>query len=796
MQRSLILDPREETCEKGENVATYAHNSVLRSGLPLGGIGAGTLELFPDGTRGAFTGLNNWENPLGQLHNFRSGPFGDYRVANPFAVWVDEDDGCNRRPHAFLLQTVSIGSAPIVEGIKMNGLFPVAELTFDCGNIPLSIRMIAFSPFIPGRDADSGIPAAFFRLIITSKSDHPLRVSVMASAVNCIGSWNVARYNEAYCEGNLAGVIFLKDRPDPLDQREGTIALAARHTADTDTFICDSSPYVKKCFRDLAADDLIVAGWEQFAQSGSLPDGLGPQRLEGEFGEWMGAIAQRQRHSLLPGASAQWDFVYAWHMPNHPNGHQYENKYADAWTVVADAFARFDELYQGTVSWQNSITRHASVPALPEWLMDALINNLYPIVSGSWWVRDGRFALLECPTHHPLLGTLDVHYYGSMPLALLFPDLEKSTMRQFAHYQLADGYIPHDLGRNRLDCPSTGTSAGPRWKDLCSKFVLLVYRNVLYWQDEQFLIEMYPTLVRAMEWQAGADRDGDGLPENEGMDSTFDNWTMSGVTPYTGSLYLAALRAAEECALRMHDQHSAQLFRERFARASCSFDALLWNGTYYRAIARPAQSAGLDDAAGSVGAAGLDGEPRPVRASVSDETDNDCTICQLNGQWYAHMLGLGYLLPPERVKKAVRAMLDLNAAASPFGAVSSVSANGQAAPKDNINHQAGNILPGETYALASLAIFEGFTGQGMDLARKTYANIAGQSGCIWNQPDVISADDGKAYFGDDYERNMSIWSLLPALAQHDQQSASLWQQLLEQAKSFAVGREKNELRKV
>ncbi|HAH97299.1 MAG TPA: hypothetical protein DCL69_10440, partial [Firmicutes bacterium] len=501
-----------------------------------------------------------------------------------------------------------------------------------------------------------------------------------------------------------------------------------------------------------------VAGWDQFSQSGSLPAGLGPQRLEGEFGEWIGAIAQRQRDPLLPGTSTQWEFVYAWHMPNHPNGHQYERKYPDAWAVVEDAFARFDELYQSTVSWQNSLVQHA---ALPDWLADALINNLYPIVSGSWWVRDGRFALLECPTHHPLLGTLDVHYYGSIPLALSFPNLEKSTMRQFAHYQLADGYIPHDLGKNRLDCPSTGTSAGPRWKDLCSKFVLLIYRNVLYWQDEQFLTEMYPTLIRAMEWQASTDQDGDGLPENEGMDSTFDNWIMSGVTPYTGSLYLAALRAAEKCALLMHDPQNARVFHERFVRASHSFDALLWNGTYYRAT-----------------------------------TDNDCTICQLNGQWYAHMLGLGYLLPPDRVKRAVQAMLDLNAVCSPYGAINSVSARGRATPKDDLNHQAGNILPGETYALAALAIFEGFTDPGLDLARKTYVNIAGQSGCIWNQPDVISADDGKALFGDDYERNMSIWSLLPALAQHDQQIASLWLQLLDQAKSFAMGRGKDELREI
>ncbi|HCF91378.1 MAG TPA: hypothetical protein DER58_02705, partial [Firmicutes bacterium] len=157
-------------------------------------------------------------------------------------------------------QTLSIGTAPAVDGIKMAGLFPVAELSFDCGDIPLSIKMIAFSPFIPGRDEDSGTPAAFFRLTVSNKGDRPLKVSAMASAVNCIGSWNVARYNEALSEGNLAGIIFRKDRPDPFDPREGTIALAARHTADTDTFICDSSPYVKKCFRDLAADDLIVAG--------------------------------------------------------------------------------------------------------------------------------------------------------------------------------------------------------------------------------------------------------------------------------------------------------------------------------------------------------------------------------------------------------------------------------------------------------------------------------------------------------------------------------------------------------
>ena len=56
--------------------------------MPLGGLGCGTLEVFPDGTRGRFTGLNNWEQPVEQLHPFRPGTAADFRCANPFGVFV------------------------------------------------------------------------------------------------------------------------------------------------------------------------------------------------------------------------------------------------------------------------------------------------------------------------------------------------------------------------------------------------------------------------------------------------------------------------------------------------------------------------------------------------------------------------------------------------------------------------------------------------------------------------------------------------------------------------------------
>lgn len=726
-------------------MAIYTHMDLLRSGLPLGGIGAGTVEFFPDGTRGAFTGLNNWSNPLGQLHSFRSGPFGDYRAAHPFALMAE--DGVSK--FTGLLQTLPSGGLPTIGSIRMEGRFPVAKLTFEDERMPVSLELTAFSPFIPGNPGDSAIPAAMYRFTVRNPGLRPVVAALMAAAVNCAGSWNVGRYNDLCRRNEVAGVAFAKDHAAPGDPAAGTVALLTKDGPGVS--VCDSRQFVRKCFRDLAPDDLIVPGWDEFCATGVLPKGDGPRRLEGEYGEWSAALAHRL--TLQPGESAAIDFVYSWHAPNHPYGHQYERRFGDAAQVGEYALAHFDRLLAGTCAWQCEI-EHSP---LPGWLSDALINNLYPLVSGSWWVKDGRFAQLECPTHHPLLGTLDVHYYGSLPLALMYPGLEKSLLRQFAQNQFPDGYIPHDLGKNQLDCPSAGTSAGPRWKDLCPKFVLLVYQSCLLWNDTGFLREMYPHVIRAMNWEAGTDCDGDGLPESEGMDCTFDNWDLSGVSSYAAGIYLAALRAAEESAKMLGVSGDAEQFRSRYSRAAARFDELLWTGRYYLAVA------------------GQNG------------TAKDCTASQLNGQWYAHLLGLGHILPADRVRQAVRTMLDLNGMCSPYGAVNSVSPQGQAASEDEVNHQAGNIWPGETYALAALAIYEGFVDEGLALASKTYANLAGPAGCLWNQPDVVRADDGCPFFGDDYERNMSIWTIIPALAFRDPRMAPLWRGLVDRAAAYARG---------
>ncbi|MES4792556.1 MAG: hypothetical protein C4321_05815 [Chloroflexota bacterium] len=133
-----------------------------------------------------------------------------------------------------------------------------------------------------------------------------------------------------------------------------------------------------------------------------------------------------------------------------------------------------------------------------------LFNELYVLVDGGTAWENGlvgqpdsgqeRFATLEC-FDYPFYETLDVRFYGSFPLLLFWPDLEKSVMRQFAAavgqadlepvtiqatrartVRKQAGAVPHDLGMPDED-PWLRPNAYHfqdvnRWKDLNAKWCI------------------------------------------------------------------------------------------------------------------------------------------------------------------------------------------------------------------------------------------------------------------------------------------------------------------------------------
>ena len=213
----------------------------------------------------------------------------------------------------------------------------------------------------------------------------------------------------------------------------------------------------------------------------------------------------------------------------------------------------------------------------------------------------GQFLYLEGVEYH-MWNTYDVHFYSSFALVMLFPKLELSIQRDFAAAvmmhdpskmrllhdgQMAPrkvlGAVPHDIG---IDDPWFEVNAynlydTDRWKDLNPKFVLQIYRDVVATGDKKFAQAVWPSVYVAMAYMDQFDKDGDGMIENEGFpDQTYDTWSVSGVSAYSGGLWVAALQAASAMAREVGDKGSEEYFWHKFQKAKAVYQKL-WNGSYF-----------------------------------------------------------------------------------------------------------------------------------------------------------------------------------------------------------------------
>ena len=213
----------------------------------------------------------------------------------------------------------------------------------------------------------------------------------------------------------------------------------------------------------------------------------------------------------------------------------------------------------------------------------------------------GQFLYFEGIEYH-MWNTYDVHFYSSFALVMLFPKLQLSIQRDFAAAVLMHdpskmkllhdgkwasrkvlGAVPHDIG---IDDPWYEVNAynlynTDRWKDLNPKFVLQIYRDVVATSDEKFAEAVWPSVYVAMAYMDQFDKDGDGMIENEGFpDQTYDTWSVTGVSAYSGGLWVAALQAASAIARVVGDKGSEEYFWHKFQKAKAVYQKL-WNGSYF-----------------------------------------------------------------------------------------------------------------------------------------------------------------------------------------------------------------------
>lgn len=213
----------------------------------------------------------------------------------------------------------------------------------------------------------------------------------------------------------------------------------------------------------------------------------------------------------------------------------------------------------------------------------------------------GNLLLVE-GSQYLMWNTYDVHFYSSFALIMLFPKLELSIQRDFAAAVLMHdprkakimsdgnwvprkvlGAVPHDIGFNDpwFEVNAYNLLNVTRWKDLGSKFVLQVYRDVVATGDKNFAKSVWPSVYVALAFMEQFDKDKDGMIENEGFpDQTYDTWTVKGVSAYCGGLWVAALQAASALASEVDDEAAAHYFWIKYQKARSVYETL-WNGSYF-----------------------------------------------------------------------------------------------------------------------------------------------------------------------------------------------------------------------
>jgi hypothetical protein len=225
-----------------------------------------------------------------------------------------------------------------------------------------------------------------------------------------------------------------------------------------------------------------------------------------------------------------------------------------------------------------------------------------------------------------------------MTLSRLFPQLER-TMREtdLLHVQAPEGYIPHrtvvPLYLPQFWHEPVFGPDNPALDGMLGT-ILKVYREVRQGGGIAWLAPLWPRVKRLVEYIIGHwDPESDGVLEGE-QPNTYDI-AFFGPNMYIGGLWLAALRAAEEMARLQNEFAFAADLQQLFRRGSARYDELLWNGEYYIQL--------LD----------------PTRSSRNQFGDG-CLSDQLFGQWWAHLLELGYILPAEHVKTTLRSIIKYN----------------------------------------------------------------------------------------------------------------------------------------
>jgi uncharacterized protein (DUF608 family) len=753
----------------------YTGAALKEIAFPLGGIGTGTVSLGGRGQLRDWEIFNRpakgrdlplcfaaiWARPEGRpavarvLERGLLPPFVADRGLSPWAV----------------------AALPRLEEATFTGTYPIAAIRFHDRALPVEVELEAFTPFAPNDDRVSGMPVAVFRWRLRNPLDRPVEVTLAHTQLNPIGydgleilrrgrrhamfGGNVNRWTD---EGGLRGLRMSRPGLDAAHPGAGTVALATTWPAVTFSEHWERSGWF----------DDIQSFWDDFRDDGRLPDRA--EATPSPAGETdagtLGLVAR-----LEPGQAVELPVVLAWHFPSLVNywgppetlpgqsvmGERMTNWFAtqwpDAWAAAAETLARLDELTARTRAFRDALFDST----LPEEVLDAVSSQM-SIIRTTTCLRtaDGRFHAFEgCDDTAGCCPMNCTHVWNyAQALAFLFPQLERSV--RLTDYQV--NTLPDGEQKFRTMLP---LASGVLWNYVAAAdgqmgTLMKLYREWLVSGDDAHLRALWPQAKRTLEFAwTRWDPDRDGVMEGE-QHNTYDV-EFYGPNTMCGALYLGALRACELMARHLSDP-DADEYARIYAAGRARYDRELWNGEYY---VQHVRMPGPDEVH-----KGKYPQRHPPGIREGESTPRyqygpGCLADQLLGQWFAHVVGLGHLLPAEHVRVAARSIFRHNFrrsladhescqrayAVGDEGALLQCTWPHGGRPRYPFPY-ADEAWTGSEYAVAGLLLYEGEVEAGLEVVRAVRARHDGIRRNPWDEFEC----------GHHYARALSSWALLLALS--------------------------------
>ncbi|WP_350275457.1 GH116 family glycosyl hydrolase [Kribbella sp. HUAS MG21] len=167
---------------------TYTGAALPKIGMPVGGGTTGQVYLAGDGRLWAWDIFNPTSFPLG------GADFSGHNYAHPLSA---DQPGASQFGQGFALRTTSKGrtttrtvDAAGFEDVRFTGSYPVGRVAYADPDSPVSVRLEAFSPFVPLATLDSTLPTTILSFTLRNTSSAAVRATLLGYAENpvCIDS--------------------------------------------------------------------------------------------------------------------------------------------------------------------------------------------------------------------------------------------------------------------------------------------------------------------------------------------------------------------------------------------------------------------------------------------------------------------------------------------------------------------------------------------------------------------------------------------------------------------------------